>query len=250
MSAPAASEEMERNQPSATVGPSATPPYGDGFRAARYRRGLRFAGAVLLFLGILAAVGILTALMVFPDPLAVPERDFQRGWLVILGAVAATGVVLLGAAAPRAGYRWFDGALFLVPLYGQVIFAPRLLWLGSRSKGHRPRAEPSHTQPTEGSATAATSAEPAEPPDPERIREEVRTLAALLSGRGQFRAAEARGATGPAAAVVPAEPVEALDARVSELRTELSRLRAELEQLRQQLRSLEDQLRRGREPPR
>src|SRR5687768_12441844 len=105
---------MERNQPSATVGPSATPPDGDGFRAPRDRRRIRFAGWVLLFLGILVGVGVLTALMVFPDPLSVPEGELLRGGQIILGVVAATGTILLGVAAPRAGYRWFEGALFMV----------------------------------------------------------------------------------------------------------------------------------------
>jgi hypothetical protein len=226
---------------------------------------------VLLFLGILASVGFLAALIVFPDPLAVPERELLRGWLVILGAVAAAGVVLLAVASPRAGYRWFDGALFLVPVYGQVIFAPRLLWLGSRSKVHRPRTETSHPRGAEAPGAAAPTGERAEPPDPERIREEARTLAALLSGRGQITVPEATVVNGPAPTAAPPEPMQSpqepasplrsglvegpvpdsadepeLSVRVSELRTELSRMRGELELLRQELRSLEEQLRRDR----
>jgi hypothetical protein len=232
---------------------------------------MRFAGAVLLFLGILAAVGILTALMVFADPLAVPQSELIRGWLIILGAVAAAATVLLAVAAPRAGYRWFDAVLFLVPVFGQVIFAPRILWLGSRSKAQRPRTEPILGPRGEPSGTAASVGERAEPPDPERIREEARTLAALLSGRRQITVPGPRGANGRAATVAASpEPSEApqepaappvgvveeavseraeeteLSARVAELRTELALMRAELELLRQQLRSLEDHLRRGR----
>lgn len=242
---------MEGTLPPEAVGPPATPPDGDGFRGARSRRGLRFAGAVLVFLGILAAVGILTALIVFPDPMAVPQNELLRGWLIILGAVAATGVLLLAVAAPRAGYRWFDAALFLVPVYGQVIFAPRMLWLGSRSKVQPPRTEPPPGRPPEGPAAAAPIEERREPRDPERIREEVRTLAALLSGRGQIARPEATLAGGP----VMGEPVvesgerteeTELSVRVAELRTEVSRMGEELELLRQEVRALRDQLRRGR----
>jgi hypothetical protein len=209
--------------------------------------------------------------MVFPDPLAVPKGELVRGWLIVLGGVFAAGVLLLAVAAPRAGYRWFAGALFLVPLYGQVVFAPRVLWLGSRSKVHRPRTEISHARGAEGPGTAAPTGERAEPPDPERIREEARTLAALLSGRGQITVPEATVVNGPASTAAPPEPMPSpqepaspprgdlveepvtdsadepeLSVRVSELRTELSRMRAELELLRQELRSLEEQLRRDR----
>jgi len=171
---------------------------------------LRFWGSLLLFIGILGCVGILTALMVFPDPLAVPHSELLRGWLIILGAVAAAGTVLLAVTARRAGYRWFDGALFLVPVYGQVVFAPRVLWRASRSRAGRSLAEPSSLAPGETAGRAGPGPEIKESPDPEKIREEARTLAALLSGRGHITLPEAKPSNGPAAAVAPTEPEESL----------------------------------------
>jgi uncharacterized coiled-coil protein SlyX len=183
MSGPTALEEMDRTQ-------------------------LRFWGSLLLFIGILGCVGILTALMVFPDPLAVPQSDLLRGWLIILGAVAAAGTVLIAVTARRAGYRWFDGALFLVPVYGQVVFAPRVMWRASRSRAGRSLAEPSLRAPGETAGRVSPGPEIKESPDPEKIREEARTLAALLSGRGHITLPEAKPSNGPAAAVAPPEPVE------------------------------------------
>lgn len=202
---------MERNQPSASVGPSATPPDGDGFRAPRGRRGLRFAGSALLFVGILAGVGVLTALMVFPDPLSVPESELLRGWLIVVGAVAATGTGLLGVYARRASYRWYEGALFLVPVYGQVVFAPRVLWRASRSRAGWSGTEPRPRRPEDRASGADSGAEPEDASDPERIREEARTLAALLSGRGSITLPEAEPPSGPPTEVLlPTEP-EALE---------------------------------------
>jgi hypothetical protein len=172
------------------------------------RTQLRFWGSLLLFIGILGCVGILTALMVFPDPLAVPQSELLRGWLIILGAVAAAGTVLLAVTASRAGYRWFDGALFLVPVYGQVVFAPRVLWRASRSRAGRSPMEPSPPSPGETVRRAGPGPEIKEPPDPEKIREEARTLAALLSGRGHITLPEAKPSNGPAAPVAPPEPEE------------------------------------------
>jgi uncharacterized coiled-coil protein SlyX len=170
------------------------------------RTQLRFWGSLLLFIGILGCVGILTALMVFPDPLAVPQSELLVGRLSILGAVATAGAVLLAVTAPRAGYRWFDGALFFVPVYGQVVFAPRVLWRASRSRAGRFPSEPSPRPPGEGAWRASPGPEIKEPPDPEKIREEARTLAALLSGRGHITLPEAKPSNGPAAAVAPTEP--------------------------------------------
>jgi hypothetical protein len=172
------------------------------------RTQLRFWGSLLLFIGILGCVGILTALMVFPDPLAVPQSELLIGRLIILGAVATAGAVLLAVTAPRAGYRWFDGALFFVPVYGQVVFAPRVLWRASRSRAGRFPSEPSPRPPGEGAWRASPGPEIKEPPDPEKIREEARTLAALLSGRGHITLPEAKPSNGPAAAVAPTEPEE------------------------------------------
>lgn len=205
---------MEPNQPSSTVGPSATPPDGDGFRAPRRRRGLRFAGWVLLFLGILLGVGVLTALIVFPDPLSVPENELLRGWLIVLGAMVATGTLLLAVAAPRAGYRWFEGALFIIPVYGQVVFAPRVLWRASRSRAGWSGPEPGPRRPEEWASGADAGPEPEEPGDPERIREEARTLAALLSGRGPITLPEAEPepVSAPLAEEPLPEPAELVEA--------------------------------------
>jgi hypothetical protein len=200
MGPPAAPEEMEGTQPPEAVGPPATRPDGDGSRAPRRRHRLRFAGALLVFLGVLLGVGVLTTLMVFPDPLAVPRSELLRGWLIILGAVAAAGTLLMGVAAPRAGYRWFHGALFLVPVYGQVVFAPRVLWR-SRSEAGQREKEPQVAPSVE----APVRARPDRPRDAEEVREEARTLAALLSGR-HITLPEAEVSNGPAVPVAEAEP--------------------------------------------
>jgi len=118
----------------------------------------RFAGTLFLFLGTLTLVAILTAVWALPDPesrpsdlfrdlspsvyaeeLAVYQRELVRGWLIVAGAVAGVAVVLLAVVAPRAGYRWFDAGTFLIPLYGQVVFVPRLLWRASARPWPRPR---------------------------------------------------------------------------------------------------------------
>jgi hypothetical protein len=172
------------------------------------RTQLRFWGSLLLFIGILGCVGILTALMVFLDPLAVPQSELLRGWLIILGAVAAAGMVLLAVTASRAGYRWFDAALFLMPIYGQVVFAPRVLWRAAQSRAGRSPMEPSPPSPGEAVRRVGPGPEIKEPRDPEEIREEARTLAALLSGRGHITLPEAKPSNGPAAAVAPTEEEE------------------------------------------
>jgi hypothetical protein len=173
---------------------------------------------MLLFLGILVGVGVLTALMVFPDPLSVPEGELLRGGQIILGVVAATGTVLLGVAAPRAGYRWFEGALFMVPIYGQVVFAPRVLWRASRSRAGWSGSESRSGLPGEWASGDDTGSEPEESRDPERIREEARTLAGLLSGRAPITLPEAEPepTSGPLAEEPPTEPVEAEEAEEPE----------------------------------
>jgi hypothetical protein len=163
---------------------------------------------VLLFLGVLVGVGVLTALMVFSDPLSVPQSELLRGWQIILGVVAATGTVLLAVAAPRAGYRWFEGALFLVPIYGQVVFAPRVLWQASRSRAGWSGTEPSPRRPGERASGADSGPELEDARDPERIREEARTLAALLSGRSRITLPGAEPPSGPPAEELLTEPVE------------------------------------------
>lgn len=111
---------------------------------------MRFAVALLLFLGILGVLGVLVGMAALPGPGARPaslfihsapstyaeelaqyESHLLRGWLIVLAFVAGAGVALLAVAAPRAGYRWYHSFLFLVPVYGQVVFMPRVLWRSS-----------------------------------------------------------------------------------------------------------------------
>jgi hypothetical protein len=110
--------------------------------------------------------------------------------------------------ARRASYRWYEGALFLVPIYGQVVFAPRVLWRASRSRAGWSATEPRPRRPEERASGADSGPEPEDAPDPERIREEARTLAALLSGRGPITLPEAEPPSGPSAEALPTEPGE------------------------------------------
>jgi hypothetical protein len=173
---------MERTQSPGTTGPMALPPDGDGSPPTLDRHGLRFAVGLFLFLGTLAGVGALAAMAAFSEPGALYGA---RGWLTVLGAVTAAGIVLLAVAAPRAGHRWFEGGLFLVPVYGQVVFAPQVLWQASRRRASwsrtRPAAAPAGL--AEISRSLNPGGEQADRREAERIREEARTLAELLSGR-------------------------------------------------------------------
>jgi hypothetical protein len=111
---------------------------------------IRFAGAVLLFVGVLVSLGALVGMVALPGPGARPaslfmlsapsayaeelaryQSEFVRGWLIVVAVVAAGAVALLAVAAPRAGYRWYHSFLFLVPVYGQAVFMPRVLWRSS-----------------------------------------------------------------------------------------------------------------------
>jgi hypothetical protein len=171
---------------------------------------LRFAGTLFLFLGILALVAVLAATWALPDPearpndlfrdlspsvyaeeLAVYQRELVRGWLIVSGAVAGVAVVLLAVVAPRAGYRWFDSGMFLVPLYGQLVFVPRLLWRASARPWPRPRR------------------------GAEWIREKARALAAQLQGRPVSQPVPVGGGgPGVSSGVPPLDPAGA-PARVS-----------------------------------
>lgn len=189
MCLPTAPKEMERTHSPGTAGPTALPPEKDGTLSTLQRQGVRFAVGLFLFLGILAAVGAVAALAAFSAPGAVYGA---RGWLIVLGAVTAAGVVLLAVAAPRAGYRWFEGGLFLVPVYGQMVFAPRALWRASRPRARwaQPKSAGHGLGPPETPHGLGRGGDLADRREAERIKEEARTLAELLSGRRRPTAPE------------------------------------------------------------
>lgn len=196
-------------------------------------RRVRYTGDLFLFLGILVIVGMLVGIAAFPDPASGPdpllletapstywaqravyENELIRAWLIVLGAVVLVGIVLLAVVAPRAGYRRWAAGRFLVPVYGQLVFAPRVLWRASAR--HRPGGQAaSRPVPAQASEVSSSGGPGGERPtvlDVEHIREEARTLAALLSGRRPVSLPQTErqvgDGDGDSPAPLPAAPLE------------------------------------------
>jgi S1-C subfamily serine protease len=97
-------------------------------------RVLRLIVLSLVFGVLVLGAGALTLLARLPGdaPSATHGRQVLGAWLLAAGVALLAGIVLLIPASIRAGYRAIDALRFLVPLYGQAVFVPRVLWRVAR----------------------------------------------------------------------------------------------------------------------
>lgn len=157
-----------------------------------------FLGALLVWFAGLLLIQFVVVRSVTPD-VVYSEAEYQRALSTARGAGLVAGLGwsygTLGLIAPRVGYRKIDFLMVLIPLYGLLVFTPKLLWRWT----WLPRADwESSPQPTRspveerrldtpaglGTRPDSPSIERVEPRAPPQPKHRGALLTVLLGGAG------------------------------------------------------------------